>query len=145
MNAGYVGLPDWGAAGETRTGVVDLVAGNYFMFDPFAQRLGFVTVTDGGISDVEPASDATVEMTEMRFILPDAGLPTGKSRLKMANIGAIAHEFQLVAVPEGTTTDQMIEIVAHRHQLFADRGGVRRHDLTPHRHIGRRDPRHIAP
>ncbi len=110
VNAGYVGLPDWGAAGETLTGVVDLVAGNYFMFDPFAERLGFATVVDGEISDVEPVSDATVEMTEMRFILPDAGLLSGKSRLKVANIGAIAHEFQVTAVPEGTTIDQMIEL-----------------------------------
>ncbi len=110
VNAGYVGLPDWGAAGETRTGVVDLVTGNYFMFDPFVQRMAFATVADGEISTVEPASEATVEMTEMRFILPDSGLPAGRSRLKMANIGAIAHEFQLVAVPEGPTTDQMIEL-----------------------------------
>ena len=110
VNAGYVGLPDWGAAGETLTGVVDLVAGNYFMFDPFVARIGFATVLDGETSNVEPASDATIEMTEMRFILPDAGLRSGKSRLKVTNIGAIAHEFQVTTVPEGTTIDQMMEL-----------------------------------
>lgn len=110
LNAGYVGLPDWGGPGETRTGVVDLAAGNYFMFDPFSARSAFVTVGDGEISDVEPVSDAEVEMTEMRFVLPEGGLPTGPVTLKISNIGAIAHEFQVVAVPAGTTPDQIIAL-----------------------------------
>jgi hypothetical protein len=51
-------------------------------------------------------------MTEMRFILPEGGLPTGAKRLKVSNIGAIAHEFQVVAVPEGTTADQVVALFA---------------------------------
>ncbi len=42
LNARYVGLPDWAAPGETRTGVVDLPGGSYFMFDPFSSRNAFV-------------------------------------------------------------------------------------------------------
>lgn len=110
MNAGYVGLPDWGAPGETRTGVVDLEAGTYFMFDPFSDRHAFATVADGAISEVEPRSDLTVEATEMRFVFPNGALSAGPATVKVANIGAIAHEMQIVAVPEGTTIDQMKEL-----------------------------------
>jgi hypothetical protein len=112
LNAGYVGLPDWAAPGETRTGVVDLAAGNYFMFDPFSSRSAFVTVAVGDESEVEPEADATVELTEMHFILPDDGLPGGPALLKIANIGAIPHEFQVLPVPEGTTADQVAAIFA---------------------------------
>jgi hypothetical protein len=112
VNAGYVGLPDWPAPGETITGVVDLPAGNYFMFDPFSARAAFTTVGAGEIPTTEPESTATVELTEMYFILPDAGLPTGTSVLKISNIGAIPHEFQVLAVPEGTTADQIVALFA---------------------------------
>jgi hypothetical protein len=112
VNAGYVGLPDWPAAGETRTGIVDLQAGNYFMFDPFSARGAFTTVGAGEIPATEPESTATVELTEMHFILPDAGLPSGASLLKISNIGAIPHEFQVLAVPEGTTADQVVALFA---------------------------------
>lgn len=112
VNAGYVGLPDWPAPGETRTGIVDLPAGNYFMFDPFSARGGFTTVGAGEIPGTEPESTATVELTEMHFILPETGLPSGASVLKISNIGAIPHEFQVLAVPEGTTADQIVGLFA---------------------------------
>ncbi len=112
LNAGYVGLPDWGVPGETRTGVIDLAAGNYFMFDPFSSRSAFTTVADGNNASVEPNATATVELTEMRFVLPEDGLPGGVAQLKVSNIGAIAHEFQVMAVPEGTTTDELLALFA---------------------------------
>ncbi len=112
VNAGYVGLPDWPAPGATITGVVDLPEGNYFMFDPFSARSAFVTVGPGELSTTEPESTATVELTEMHFILPDAGLPSGASVLKISNIGAIPHEFQVLAVPDGTTADQVAALFA---------------------------------
>lgn len=111
LNAGYVGLPDWGAPGETRTGVIDLAAGNYFMFDPFSDRHAFVSVGEGDDMAPDPEADAEVEMTEMHFILPEDGLPTGPARLQISNIGAIAHEFHLLTVPEGTTTDQLMALM----------------------------------
>lgn len=111
VKAGYVGLPDWGAPGETRTGVVDLVAGNYFMFDPFSdQRHALFSIGEGTISDTAPHTDLTVEETEMRFILPESGLTSGSYTMEIKNIGAIAHEFQVVAVPEGTTVDDMVKL-----------------------------------
>jgi hypothetical protein len=112
LNAGYVGLPDWAPPGETRSGVVDLSAGNFFMFDPFSSRNAFVTVAEGEAMGAEPDSAATVEMTEMHFMLPEGGLPTGAARLKISNIGAIPHEFQVLAVPEGTTADQIAALFA---------------------------------
>ena len=112
VNAGYVGLPDWPAPGETRSGVVDLLAGNYFMFDPFSARGAFTTVGAGEIPATEPESTGTVELTEMHFILPEGGLPSGKSVLKISNIGAIPHEFQVLAVPEGTTADEIVALFA---------------------------------
>jgi hypothetical protein len=111
LNAGYVGLPDWPAPGETRTGVVDLPAGNYFMFDPFSDRHAFVTVVEGGEIGPEPLAQATIEMTEMRFVLPESRR-AGPARLKISNIGALAHEFQMLAVPEGTTANQIAALFA---------------------------------
>ena len=111
LNAGYVGLPDWPAPGETRTGVVDLPAGNYFMFDPFSDRHAFVTVVEGGEIGPEPLAQATIEMTEMRFVLPESRR-AGPARLKISNIGALPHEFQMLAVPEGTTADQIAALFA---------------------------------
>ncbi len=113
LNAGYVGLPDWAVPGGSLTGVVDLDAGDYFMFDPFSARSGFATIGAGdGSSPAEPDAGATIELTEMHFVLPEGGLPAGPARLKLSNIGAIAHEFQVLPVPEGTTTDQIMELFA---------------------------------
>lgn len=112
VNAGYVGLPDWPAPGATITGVVDLPEGNYFMFDPFSARAAFVTVGAGEIPATEPESTATVELAEMHFVLPEAGLPSGAGVLKISNIGAIPHEFQMMPVPDGTTADQVAALFA---------------------------------
>lgn len=112
LTTGYVGLPDWPNPGATVTGIVDLPAGDYFMFDPFSTRIAFTTVGDGEMPSTEPDANATVELTEMKFDLPEGGLPAGKARLKLSNIGAMAHEFQVLAVPDGTTTDQMMALFA---------------------------------
>ncbi len=112
LNAGYVGLPDWPLPGKTITGVIDLAAGNYFMFDPFSTRVAFVTVADGSSTAADPAADATVELTEMQFIVSDGGLASGPTRIKLSNIGTIAHEFQVLAVPDGTTTDEILALFA---------------------------------
>ena len=82
------------------------------MFDPFSARGAFTTVGAGEIPETPPESAAMVELTEMRFILPDRGLPVGPIRLRVSNIGAIAHEFQVMAVPEGTTADQIAALFA---------------------------------
>lgn len=111
LNAGYVGLPDWPTPGGSLTGVIDLDVGDYFMFDPFSGRQGFLTVGEGnGSTPVEPATDTEIELTEMHFMLPESGLPAGPARLQLNNIGAIAHEFQVLPVPVGTTTDQIMEL-----------------------------------
>ena len=112
LNAGYVGSPDWVPPGETRSGVIELPAGNYFVFDPFSSRNAFLTVAEGDGMGSEPDADVEVELTEMNFVLPESGLPTGAARLKISNIGAIAHEFQVLAVPEGTNADQIAALFA---------------------------------
>lgn len=113
LNAGYVGLPDWPEPGASITGIVDLQAGNYFMFDPFSTRSAFPTVSDGGGSfGPEPEATAVIELKEMQFVLPQNGLPAGPARLKLSNVGAMAHEFQVLPVPAGTTVDQMQALFA---------------------------------
>lgn len=110
LNAGYVGLPDWPNPGATITGVVDLAAGNYFIFDPFSTRNAFTTVAAGSGETADPGANTTVELTEMRFVLPDTGLPAGPARIELRNIGAMPHEFQVLPVPDGTTTDQIMAL-----------------------------------
>ena len=108
LNTGYVGLPDWAVPGGSVTGIVDLAAGSYFMFDPFSTRYAFATVAEGnGTKASDPESAATIELKEMEIILPADGLPSGPSRLKIQNVGAMAHELAVLAVPEGTTVEQI--------------------------------------
>lgn len=108
LDAGYVRLPDWAMPGGSATGVVDLPAGNYVMFDPFSTRIAFATVAGGsGESAPEPESVATIDLEEMAIVLPESGLPPGPSRLKIQNVGAMAHELGVLPVPTGTTATQI--------------------------------------
>ncbi len=108
-----VGLPDYGRPGETRTGIIDLKPGVYGLFSVFTPQAPLTIVVTGEFGEpAEPDADAEVGMIEMAFQFSTTSFPTGPQRIKLVNNGAMLHDFQMVAVPEGTTADQMIRLWA---------------------------------
>jgi hypothetical protein len=104
----FVGMPDWPKAGQSVTGVIDLAAGQYFLFDPFSSR-GQVTLTIDGdpISALEPASDLTVSLVDMAIMLPDSAITSKPVRWKIENTGSISHEVAVIAVAPTFTEEDL--------------------------------------
>jgi hypothetical protein len=102
----FVGVPDWPKPGGAVSGVIDLVPGMYFLFDPFDAR-GFQTIMiDGAFAAVaEPVADLTVTLKEMEIDLPDAAFTTKPMRWKIENTGAMSHEVAIVPVAPDFTED----------------------------------------
>src|SRR5215211_6246942 len=72
----FVGVPYWPAPGERVSGVIDLDPGKYLLFDPISGRASQTLMVEGevGVGE-EPASDLTVELQEMEFVLPEDATP----------------------------------------------------------------------
>jgi hypothetical protein len=106
----FVGVPDWPKAGKQVSGVIDLVAGRYFLFDPFDARGQMTLMIDGQFSaGAEPESDLTVTLADMTITLPETAFSAGPKRWKIENIGGISHEVAIVPVdPAFTEEDLMV-------------------------------------
>jgi hypothetical protein len=102
----FVGVPDWPQPGKPSIGVIDLVPGMYFLFDPFDER-GFETVMVNGEFDAgeEPTADLTVTLKEMELVLPDSAFTTEPMRWKIENVGAMSHEIAVLPVSPDFTED----------------------------------------
>jgi hypothetical protein len=100
----FVGVPDWPQPGGHVSGVIDLVPGMYFLFDPFDER-GFETVMVNGEfnTGAEPAADLTVTLKEMEIVLPESAFTSEPVRWKIENTGSMSHEVAVLPVsPEFT-------------------------------------------
>jgi hypothetical protein len=94
------------------SGIIDLVPGMYFLFDPFDAR-GFQTVMVNGefnASD-EPAADLTVTLKEMEIALPESAFTSEPVRWKIENTGGMSHEVAVIPVSPDFTEE-------HLHMLF---------------------------
>ena len=109
---GFVGLPDWPAPdGGVATGVIDLVSGDYVIFDPIGPRAPLGLTVDGDFATLpEPPSDLTVELTEMSISFPSLDLPAGKQTWKIENKGALLHDVAVMPVADTLTEDALMEI-----------------------------------
>lgn len=110
LDTRWVGLPDWGFPGETRTGIVDLEPGTYLGFSPFEGWFGIHEIPGDPIAASEPAATASVDLIEMSFTWGQDPLPSGPQLLTVANTGTTLHDIQFLAVPDGTTTDHAMEM-----------------------------------
>lgn len=110
LDTRWVGLPDWGFPGETRTGIVDLPPGTYLGFSPFEGWFGIHEIPGDQISASDPQADASVDLIEMAFTWGQPALSSGPQVLEVTNLGATLHDIQFLAVPEGTTTDHAMEM-----------------------------------
>ena len=109
----FIGIPDWPEPGGFSSGVIDLQAGRYFLFDPFSGRGYKRLMVDGAFgTPAEPESDLTVTLEEMAIEFPDAALTTQSVRWKIENAGAFSHEVAVIPISPGFTEE-------HLQMLFA--------------------------
>jgi hypothetical protein len=105
--------PDDDAGGGHTQGVVDLLAGRWIFIDPIGGRnVAILTVAEGTPAPAaEPLVDAAITMQEMSFSGLDAPLRAGPQVWRIINNGALDHEIAVVAVPAGTTSQDVIGMI----------------------------------
>jgi hypothetical protein len=104
----FVGVPDWPSPGATVSGIIDLLPGRYFLFDPFSGREALTLHVYGGPVDAyEPDADVTVELREMEIILPQEACTSKPMRWKIENTGAFSHEVAVIPVPYNFTEEHL--------------------------------------
>ncbi len=112
LDTKWVGLPDFGLPGETRTGIVDFPPGVYLGFSPFDGWHNIIEIGGEPIASDVSAPEATlsVELTEMSFTWGQDAVRSGPQLLEVSNAGATLHDIQFYPVPEGTTLDHVMEM-----------------------------------
>ena len=113
VDIGFVGQADWPApGGGTSTGIVDLPAGPYVIFDPIGPRTTQKVIIDGEAPAMpDPPSDLTVELADLSITFPSLKLSAGKQTWKITNTGALIHEIAVMPVSDTLTEDQLMEIL----------------------------------
>jgi len=101
-------------AGSTGSAVLDLTEGEWFAWgdDPESpQKPVIFTVTGEFPADAaEPSADVNATLLEFA-IMVDGSLAAGDHILKVENVGAQPHFFELEKVPDGTTNDQIAALL----------------------------------
>jgi hypothetical protein len=109
--AGGVGV----SAGQTSQAVIDLLPGSWVAWgdDPTAAQQPFVFQATGEMPAnlPEPQSSATIGLTEYSITITAGALTTGEQILDVKNIGAQPHFLVLVKVPDGTTRDDIGQLI----------------------------------
>lgn len=108
--ATFVGVP-WSAAGTSAQGLGLLSPGEWAIFSPTPMSPATLSVTDGPeATPTSPTIEADVEigMTEYSFSGLEESIGAGAQVWKVSTIGAQPHLMVINAVPEGTTTDQLL-------------------------------------
>lgn len=105
----FVGLPDWPAPGEHRTGIVDIAEpGRYVLVDPFSTRIKLFTVEGTPAAQAtEPESTAAFSLQEMSIMPSTTELTAGPARWRIENVGAFSHELAVLPVGDGLTADEL--------------------------------------
>ncbi len=110
LDTKWVGLPDWGFPGETRTGIVDLPPGAYLGFSPFEGWFNIIDIPGEPVSAADPEATVSVQLVEMGFSWGQDAFPAGPQLLQVTNTGTTLHDIQFLAVPEGSTTEHAMEM-----------------------------------
>ncbi|HEY7034826.1 MAG TPA: serine hydrolase domain-containing protein [Thermomicrobiales bacterium] len=100
-------------AGQTVRVVVDLTAGDWYVFGVGGQAPQPVRVTAGsGTTPAEPAAAVDVQMQDFAFVgLPERIAP-GPQIWRIGNAGPQPHLLSIDRVPDGTTTGQVLASMA---------------------------------
>lgn len=109
-------------AGETSEVVLDLTPGewtvNLYAYDPATDEDTNTPTTvtvSGEMPDLDDPAGREISMIDMEFVMPDS-LEAGPQVWHVVNNGLQVHHLVLDRVPEGTTEEQVIELVS---TLFA--------------------------
>lgn len=104
-------------AGGSQTVLMELTAGNYVVlcFIPSADGLphlakgmiGFFEVVTGENKTAAPTADATVELLDFSYRLPE-NIKAGKQLWSVVNRGTQLHEINLMKLAEGKTLDDVM-------------------------------------
>ena len=102
--------PDDDDGGGQTQGVVDLLAGRWIFIDPIGGwNVAILRVAEGTPAPAaEPLVDAAITMQEMSFSGLVAPLRAGPQVWRIIKNGALDHEISVVAVPDGTTSQDVI-------------------------------------
>lgn len=125
MQSQFPGFPGEAMPGETAQAVVDLTPGLYVILD---NQIGVFAVVPAGEATpaavADPATTATVSLLEFGFQLPD-NLTAGPQVWQVVNAGRVPHELVLFKVPDGTTTDDVVNAMASNNDISeGDAGGL---------------------
>jgi hypothetical protein len=116
---GEYGFPDQlppgaGVQGAAKPGIVlTLEPGTWYSLDALRPELPpqpFEVVGEAPSYDAEPTADATIEMADFRYILPESFEP-GEQVWKIANTGEQWHDIHILAVPEGPSDDEVLAAI----------------------------------
>ena len=108
----------WALPGETRDVVLDLTPGEWWVAfstwdletdEEVASDETMLTVT-GDMPEMDEPDGIEIGMIEMDFVVPDT-LEAGPQIWKVVNNGLQVHHIVLMGVPEGTTEDDVMELV----------------------------------
>lgn len=112
FNGGPAAFP-----GETTGVVLDLTPGewyaNVYTYDPETDEntdMPVAFTVTGEMPELdEPAADATIEMVDMDFIVPDT-IAAGPQTWNLVNTGEQPHHLILSRVPDGTTEEDVMQL-----------------------------------
>lgn len=107
----FPGFPSETLPGESRHVVVDLTPGLYMILE---DHVGIFVVQPGDAATPSPVADptsaATISLFEFGFELPD-NLAAGDQVWTVHNVGRVPHELLLAKVPDGTTNDDVMNML----------------------------------
>jgi hypothetical protein len=140
----FIGAPDWPKPGQSVTGVVDIAPGRTFLFYPLLDLEPTTIMVEGALEPApEPASDLTVTLKEMEFILPETAFTSDAVRWKIENAGAISHEIAILPIP-ADFTEEDFQILLSLDEAATPPPGVPEFDYQPLTAIGILSPSHTS-
>jgi hypothetical protein len=120
----FPGFPGETLPGESRQALVDLTPGLYLILE---DHVGIFVVQPGDAATPSPVADppsaATISLFEFGFELPD-NLTAGDQIWTVVNAGRVPHELLLASVPEGTTNDDVMNMLGNDTGEAVPVGGI---------------------
>lgn len=141
-------MPDWylkahwnggATVGPDGTGwtVLDLDAGKWIVTTINGTTLGADFEVTGELpSDLtNPESNVTVELAEMSITVTEGAFAAGDNVLHLHNVGGAIHFLDIGKIPDGTTHDEVAELMNFEMTGTPAANGLTENDMTPVGHV----------
>jgi len=129
LEATIAGGPQDAAPNTTAQAVVKVTPGGWVVFPDSNQAPVYLTVKDEAEVGTEPASVASIGLTEFSFSGLDSGIIAGKQIWKVTNTGAEVHMLGLGKAPDGTTKDDVMTLLNSEMSGTPVAGGLQESDI----------------